>query len=131
MFDPAAQERKLQRVLQRDRRYAREAYEFTRLAVTYASDVVFATGSHVSGGELLEAIRRFGRERYGLLTRDVFRTWGVHRTEDFGEIVFNLVDEGLLSKTEQDSREDFRGVYSFDEVFSTAGYWREILDSST
>jgi len=131
VFDPAAEERKLRRVLRRDRRYAREAYEFTRLAVTYASDVVFATGSHVSGRELLEAIRRFGRERYGLLTHDVFRTWGVHCTEDFGEIVFNLVEEGLLSKTEEDSKEDFRGVYSFDEAFSTAGYWQEVLESST
>ena len=123
-------EEKITEILVRDPRYHWGAYEFTRLAVTYASDVVFATGSHVSGRELLEAIRRFGLERYGALTRDVFRSWGVATTEDFGEIVFNLVDAGLLAKTEDDSKEDFRGVYSFDEVFSDSGYWREVLEST-
>ncbi len=39
------------------------------------------------------------------------------RTDDFGEIVFNMVSEGLLGKTENDSREDFKGVYNFDTVF--------------
>jgi uncharacterized repeat protein (TIGR04138 family) len=113
-----------------DGRYAWEAYEFTRRAVTYASEVVFSTGTHVSGKELLEAIRRLGPDRFGLLTREVFRSWGVHTTDDFGEIVFNLVDAGLLSKTDEDSREDFRSVYSFDDVFSAADYWQEVLASS-
>jgi uncharacterized repeat protein (TIGR04138 family) len=116
-------------MLKADDRYSWEAYEFTRRAVTYASDVVFATGTHVSGRELLEAIRRLGPERYGLLTREVFRSWGVRTTDDFGEIVFNLVDAGLLSRTEEDSREDFRSVYSFDDVFSAADYWQEVLAS--
>ena len=117
-------------MLKADDRYAWEAYEFTRRAVTYASDVVFATGTHVSGRELLEAIRRLGPERFGVLTREVFRSWGVRTTDDFGEIVFNLVDAGLLSKTEEDRREDFRSVYSFDEVFRAADYWQEVLASS-
>jgi uncharacterized repeat protein (TIGR04138 family) len=47
----------------------------------------------------------------------VFSEWGIHATEDFGEIVFNLVDAGRLGKTETDSRDDFKQVYSFNEVF--------------
>ncbi|HMB71377.1 MAG TPA: Minf_1886 family protein [bacterium] len=117
-------------MLRADDRYSWEAYEFTRQAVTYASDVLFATETHVSGKELLEAVRRLGPERYGVMTREVFASWGVNATDDFGEIVFNLVDAGLLSKTEEDSRDDFRAVYSFDEAFSPAAYWQEVLESS-
>lgn len=130
MFDLDRIDHRLISALRADSRYSWEAYEFTRHAVTYASEVVFATGTHVSGPELLEAIRRLGLERYGLLTRDVFRSWGVHTTDDFGEIVFNLVDAGLLTKTDEDRREDFRSVYSFDDVFRAADYWQEVLESS-
>jgi uncharacterized repeat protein (TIGR04138 family) len=125
----APEERALLEILERDPRYALGAYEFTRLAVTYASEVVFATGTHVTGRELLEAIRQFARERYGVMAPEVLRAWGVHTTDDFGEIVFNLVDQKLLSKTDEDSKEDFREVYSFDEAFDTASYWRELLES--
>lgn len=130
MFALDRTDQRMVSMLKADDRYAWEAYEFTRRAVTYASDVVFATGTHVSGRELLEAIRRLGPERFGLLTREVFGSWGVRTTDDFGDIVFNLVDAGLLSKTEEDSREDFRSVYSFDEVFRPADYWQEVLASS-
>ena len=130
MLTVAPEERVLLDIVERDPRYGLGAYEFTREAVTYASEVVFATGTHVTGRELLEAIRRFARERYGLLAPDVLRSWGVHQTEDFGEIVFNLVDARLLSKTPEDSKEDFRQVYSFEEAFDAAAYWREVLESS-
>ena len=130
MLTVAPEERVLLDIVERDPRYGLGAYEFTREAVTYASEVVFATGTHVTGRELLEAIRRFARERYGLLAPDVLRSWGVHRTEDFGEIVFNLVDARLLSKTPEDSKDDFRQVYSFEEAFDPASYWREVLESS-
>jgi uncharacterized repeat protein (TIGR04138 family) len=127
---PEAELARILEIVDRDPRYAPRAYEFTRRAVTYASEVVFATGTHVSGPELLEAIRRFARERYGVLAPDVLGSWGVRSTEDFGEIVFHLVDAGLLSKTEEDSRDDFRDVYAFEDAFGAAGYLEEVLGSS-
>jgi len=112
---------------ERPPRYAVAAYEFTQEAVSYASHVVFGTGTHVSGRELLEAIRRLLRERYGVLAADVLAAWGLTRTEDFGEIVFRLVETGFLSKTDDDRPEDFRAAYSFDEAFRPSTYWRERL----
>jgi uncharacterized repeat protein (TIGR04138 family) len=112
---------------ERPPRYALGAYEFTREAVSYASHVVFRTGTHVSGRELLEAMRRLLRERYGVMARDVLEAWGVHRTEDFGDIVFRLVETGFLSKTDEDHPEDFRAVYAFEDAFGAARYWRERL----
>jgi uncharacterized repeat protein (TIGR04138 family) len=40
-----------------------------------------------------------------------------------GEIVFLLVDHGVLSKQETDRREDFADVYSFEEVFESEYPW--------
>jgi uncharacterized repeat protein (TIGR04138 family) len=50
------------------------------------------------------------------MARTVFRLWGIERTDDFGEIVFNLIDAGLMSKTDKDDRSDFRGVYDLDQA---------------
>jgi uncharacterized repeat protein (TIGR04138 family) len=120
---------KIEEIRAKDPRYALRAYEFTRQAVTYASQVVLAHGAHVTGPELLEAIRRFAIDRYGLLAADVLQEWGVRTTHDFGEIVFQLVEADLLSKTEDDRLEDFRDVYAFQDAFDPARTWDEIFGS--
>ena len=127
MIPLSPEEARLIALAERPPRFGVGAYEFTRESVTYASHVVFATGTHVSGPELLEAIRRLARERFGAMARDVLEAWGVRRTEDFGEIVFRLVETGFLAKTEDDRPEDFRGVYSFADAFDPDAYWRDRL----
>ena len=72
---------------------------------------------HVSGQELLEGIRDYALELFGPMARTVLEYWGIKNTRDFGEIVFNMIDAGLLGKAEQDSREDFENVYDFKAVF--------------
>jgi uncharacterized repeat protein (TIGR04138 family) len=72
---------------------------------------------HISGIELLEGIRLLGLQRYGLMARHVFASWGVTTTEDFGRIVFDLVEEGKMRKTEQDQLSDFCEVYHFAQAF--------------
>ncbi len=129
MFEPDRDAKKIDEILAKDPRFAPAAYDFTRAAVTYASHVVLAHGRHVTGRELLEAIRRFARERYGLLAADVLDSWGVRETLDFGSIVFHLVDAELLSKTEDDRLEDFRDVFSFREAFDASHSWEEMFDS--
>lgn len=72
---------------------------------------------HIKGQELLEGLRDYALDRYGPLAWVLLQDWGVRRCEDFGEIVFNLVDCGALGKTEDDSREDFAGGYDFETAF--------------
>jgi uncharacterized repeat protein (TIGR04138 family) len=72
---------------------------------------------HVTGQQLLDGIREFALTQYGPMARTVLNEWGIRRCEDFGDIVFNMVEQGLLSKTDQDSREDFKGGYDFDSAF--------------
>ena len=72
---------------------------------------------HVSGDELLQGIRELAVRQFGPLTRTVFENWGVTKTLDFGEIVFQLVDAGLMGKTDEDKLDDFKDVYDFRKVF--------------
>ena len=73
---------------------------------------------HVSGQQLCEAARLYGLQQYGYLAPKVLATWGIRVTDDFGAIVFNMIDIGQMRKTKTDRREDFQGVYDFAEAFT-------------
>jgi uncharacterized repeat protein (TIGR04138 family) len=116
----------LAEIVRRDPRYAYEAYEFVYEALGYAEQRLgrgVATGEgeeedksrHITGRELLQGIRDLALREFGLMARTVFHLWGIDRTDDFGEIVFNLVESNLMSKTEEDCRTDFHDVYDLDE----------------
>ena len=119
--------KKLLPVVRRDPRYAYEAYVFVFQAIdhtlkrlgrelpdetTDAHDPRF----HLTGRELVEGLCDFARQEFGLMAPAVFRLWGVRRTDDFGEIVFNLIDADLMSRTAQDSRADFHALFDLDAV---------------
>lgn len=110
---------KLQRIMGENARYKLEAYSFVLAALNYTV-AKLEKPRHVTGRELCEGIREFAREQYGPLSYLVFEHWGITRTRDFGELVFALVDAGLMSKTEQDSIADFADVYDLKEAFKKA-----------
>ena len=73
---------------------------------------------HISGPELLEGVRILGLRLYGLMAPVVFRHWGLSSTDDFGRIVFEMIDRGDMRKSDSDQLSDFHGVYSLDESFA-------------
>jgi len=107
-----------------DDRYSSDAYEFVLEALSFTQKK-FRRVKHVTGKELLEGIKILLMEKFGPLTLSVLRHWGIERTEDFGNIVFNLVHKKILSKTEDDSLEHFKDAYDFDIVFRE-GYRRKL-----
>jgi uncharacterized repeat protein (TIGR04138 family) len=113
--------RKIDRITQRDNRYRAHAYSFVMAAVEYTISLL-PEPRHVSAEELLEGLRRYAIEEFGPMAKQVFNHWGVVSTEDFGNIVYNLIDQGLLSRTEEDRLEDFSGVYDFEKVFEEDYY---------
>ena len=120
--DPGAFARAVEEVAEQDGRYRKEAYFFVYAALEYTIDKTGKRGSgdtpsHVTGEELLMGISEYGQDQYGPMTKTVFESWGVKATLDFGEIVFVLVNAEMLGKTSEDSIEDFRDVYNFDEEF--------------
>jgi uncharacterized repeat protein (TIGR04138 family) len=116
----------LAELVRRDPRYTYEAYEFVFEALNHTHKLLGRTAAaegaepapqhHVTGPELLDGVRDLALREFGLMARTVFRMWGIERTDDFGEIVFNLVEANLMTKTDEDTRQDFRGVFDLDEV---------------
>jgi uncharacterized repeat protein (TIGR04138 family) len=105
-----------------DPRFEKGAYYFVRQALDHTlktgrTEASARSGQHVSGQELLAGIRNFALEQYGPMTYTLLERWGLKRCEDFGDIVFHLVDYGVLGKTEQDRREDFAHGYDFRDAF--------------
>ena len=116
MPDERDDEQKISQILLRDDRFHREAYRFLQEGLEYTVQRRGKRG-HVTGRELLEGLRDLAIERFGLMARIVLNQWGVTKTADFGEMVFNLVEEQIMSKQDSDTRTDFENVYDFEEVF--------------
>lgn len=131
----------LEQVVERDPRYPYEAYEFIFAALAHTQKLLdrlpreeadedapeeagpeeeepeeAGPSHHVSGAELMHGVRDLALREFGLMARTVFRMWGINNTSDFGEIVFNLIEAGLMSKTDEDTRTDFADVYDLDEA---------------
>ena len=92
-----------------------EAYEFVKEAL---NDTQERCGvRHVSGRELLQGLRELAIRKFGKRAKTVLAEWKIFRTEDFGEIVFEMIEAGLLTKRPGDSREEFRNGFDFYEAF--------------
>ena len=135
-------------LLKRDRRYKAEAYAFVYETLDYAQKVLqlgrieknepfpkelladheefhgmeeiadTEPGHHITGQELCNAARDYALLQYGYLAKTVLDSIGIHKTDDIGEIVYNLIAIGQMRKTSQDRREDFDDVFDFETVFN-------------
>ena len=108
------------RICARDRRYAPEAFLFLHdglLATLKRVKDKEKKTRQISGAELAEGLRLHALEQFGPLALTVLARWGVRTTRDFGEIVFALLDAGLLGKTAEDKIADFDDLYDFDSAF--------------
>ena len=114
----------LTRMVEQNPRYHRDAYIFLREALDFTQKVIGKAqknrgrdGSHITGQELLDGIREYALAIYGPMKVTVFEAWGVTSCEDFGQMVFLMIENNLLRKTDQDRPEDFKKGYSFEEAF--------------
>lgn len=99
-------DRKVSVLLERDPRYASEAYYFVAEAVNFTVRRKKGQG-HVSAVQLLDGIRDFSREKFGAAGEAVLDSWGLKKCSDAGEVVYLLIGVGLLKASEDDRREDF------------------------
>lgn len=126
----------LYQLVQKDPRYPIQAYLFVREALAFAADsleldagyedsvpdeissVYQSTPSrHVTGQQLCEGIRQFAINQFGYMAKVVLKNWGIEKTSCFGDIVYNMIDVGIMRKSEEDRRDHFDDVYRFDDVF--------------
>ncbi|HYF37158.1 MAG TPA: Minf_1886 family protein [Prosthecobacter sp.] len=110
----------IHQAVQKDPRYSPHAYEFVRDAL-HTAVKHFRSGQedqHVSGQEVLEGVRLHALSEYGPMAFTLLAQWGLHRGEDVGNVVYNLIDTGYFGRNEGDSLEDFSGGYLFEDAFA-------------
>jgi uncharacterized repeat protein (TIGR04138 family) len=120
MFHP-----KLADLVRRDPRYAYEAYEFVFSALAHTQKMLGRAPQeeaepsdehHVSGAELVRGACDLAQHEFGMMAPTVFKQWGINRSDDFGEIVFNLIEANLMSKTSKDCKADFQNVIEIERA---------------
>ena len=115
----------MDKIRERGGQYDERAYLFVLASIEYLQGKMPAR-RHVTGPELTHACRDFAIEQYGLMARPVLEHWGIRTTEDFGLIVYLLVDFGLLVTQPNDKVEDFADVFAFGEAFDQGYVWQGI-----
>ena len=103
-----------------DMRYHKDAYFFLRDALDHTVKLrkrALGEGGHVTGQQLSEGARQIAIKQYGPMVPTVFEYWGLKKTDDFGEMVWNLCDLGVFGRTEADNKKDFCAVYDFHDAF--------------
>ena len=106
-----------------DGRYQRSAYRFVRegldktvKAMKQADATRSRPSAHITGRELSLGLKAHALDQYGPMAKLVLGEWGIYKTSDFGEIVYNLIEYNIFSKTESDRREHFDDVFDFDDA---------------
>jgi len=110
----------IERICTQDKRYQPEAYLFLHdglmLTLRKVQEAEKAP-RQISGAELSNGLKEAALQEFGPLAKTVLNRWRVRTTRDFGEIVFVLLEAGLLGKTDEDRIEDFDNLYDFDDAF--------------
>jgi len=112
----------LDRLQESNPRYDMRAYVFV-LSALHQVIHRLSEPRHISGQELVEGVRTLALKRFGPMARTVLEHWGIHATEDVGGVVFALVEQGILTKQDEDRPEDFVDVFDFQEAFELNYPW--------
>jgi len=116
-------DKSMEEVILEDGRYPLEAFSLLHDGLARAVQAAHgeeppAEGQrHVTGRQLCEALRELAVERWGMLAKVVLGKWNLHETIDFGNMVYLLVEHNFMRKTEEDSLDDFRDIFDFDQAF--------------
>lgn len=131
----------LRELAQRDSRYKIEAYYYILETLDFArsqlrmgrpvtepapdknaageeeADEPEEVSSHITGQELCEAFRIRSVWMFGYMAKTVLNQWGIHTTDDVGEIVYNMVKDRKIRVTTKDRQEDFHDIFDFQKAF--------------
>ena len=116
----------MDRIRLKEPRFDERAYLFVLGALEYCQQRLDER-RHISGKELALACRDLALEKFGVMAALVLEHWGVHSSADLGDVVFTLVDLGLLMSQPSDSRDEFADVFDFDQAFAKEYPWSGVL----
>lgn len=110
----------VEHILEREKRFESGAYFLLKDALDFTlkrSREESGEERHVSGEELIFGFRDFVLQEFGPMAQTLLREWGVHTCADVGDMVFELIEEGMFGKQDSDTREDFCDHYDFEDAF--------------
>ncbi len=116
------QQKSVEEILLANGHYPPAAFEFVQRGLAWTVQQLERADKpegerHVSGQELCEGIRDLALAEFGHMARVVLANWNIHKTDDFGKIVFYLIDHMMMQKRPEDRIEDFRNAYDFIKAF--------------
>jgi uncharacterized repeat protein (TIGR04138 family) len=109
-------------VAEKDTRYKIQAYSFVLSGLEFFLSSL-GEKRHVSGQELSKGLLLFALKQFGLMAQDVLRNWGITKTDDFGYMVYNMIEIGVMSRQPEDAVEHFFDVTDFDSFFKVQNYY--------
>jgi uncharacterized repeat protein (TIGR04138 family) len=112
----------MDRIRLRDPRFDERAYLFVLASLEYCQQRL-TERRHITGRELALACRDLALDRFGVMAGLVLEHWGLRSTSDIGDVVFTLVDLGLLMSQPTDTRDEFADVFGFDQAFGSEYPW--------
>jgi uncharacterized repeat protein (TIGR04138 family) len=97
-------------------RYQARAFLFVISVLDHARRMLGREG-HVTGQEVCVAARDLAIREFGPAAKMTLNGWGITTTLDIGQIVYLMIEKELLSKTEDDTVDDFKDAFDFETEF--------------
>ncbi|MFD2158652.1 Minf_1886 family protein [Rubritalea tangerina] len=114
-------EQALKNIIERDQRFSPDAYLFLKQALDHTVEEHTKTdpdmSQHVTAKELLLGFKELALKEFGPMASTLFSEWGLSQCSDIGDMVFNLIEEGMFGKQDSDKRSDFVELYAFHDAF--------------
>jgi len=107
----------LEKIAQEDGRFSPQAIKFVYEGLAYTAKNIVTDQRHVTGQALCDGLKNLAIEKWGRLALTVLNSWNVKNTRDFGEIVYLMIENNLMSTQPTDSIDDFNDVYDFNTIF--------------
>lgn len=110
----------VEEICEHDHRFHADSYNFLKDALDFTLKRIVDEESqprHVNGAELMLGFRDYTLQEFGPMSKPILKEWGITKTRDVGDMVFNLIGASVFSKEEGDSPSDFDKIYSFKEAF--------------
>ncbi len=99
-----------------DTRYRLGGYEFVLNGMEFYLTSL-GEKRHVSGQELTKGLLLFAQKQFGPIAKTVLQYWGIERSDDLGNIVYNLIGLGVMSRQPEDSIDHFHDIMEFTTYF--------------
>ena len=109
--------KKLEQIASEDGRFPAKAMKFVYEGLGYTVKNLVNEPGHVTGQTLCQGLTQLAIEKWGRLAMLVLNSWNIKTTNDFGQIVYLMIENKWMSAQPADSIEDFSDVYDFKNIF--------------